>query len=420
MFAKTRDVFGLNAALDRSAAVIHFDMQGKILWANQNFLNALGYTLPEIVGKHHSIFVDADFVKSDEYQTFWQELNRGQYQSAQYKRVGKGGREVFIDATYNPILDGKNQPYKVIKIATDVTIKMVKMKEALDRTQAVISFKLDGTIIEANANFLIAMGYSLDEIKGKHHRMFVENGYGHSKAYEDFWIALGRGEFQMGEFQRINKNGEVVWIKASYNPIFGSNGKPFQVVKYATDITHQKYIAQQTIEITNNVATATHELSGSIGDIAKSMGYTRDSVQLVSEQTQAADNAVQTMVAATANMGNLVGLIEAISGQINLLALNAAIEAARAGDAGRGFSVVADEVKKLAAQTGNSTTTISEEIRNIQSLSHEVSSGLSKIRDVVQETADNTNSVMAAIEEQSAVTNEISNNMSALTNMVNS
>ncbi|TKW61316.1 MAG: PAS domain S-box protein [Blastochloris viridis] len=419
MFSLSSEDSAYMKALDRSLAIIHFDMNGIILWANDNFLNALGYSLSEITGQHHSLFVTNDFKQSTQYADFWSRLREGIFQSAQYKRVGKGGREVFIEATYNPVFGRNGKPYKVIKLASDITVKTVKMREAIDRTQAAISFNLDGTVIEANQNFLHVIGYSLDEIKGKHHSMFVDPAYSHSAKYQEFWAALNRGEFQAGEFERIGNGGKHIWIQASYNPIFDNTGKPVQVTKYATDITQQKMMAQQVLESTNAVATATHELSGSITDIGRSMGQTRDSVQTVSDQSAVAGVAIKDMVSTVANMGNLVGLIENISGQINLLALNATIEAARAGEAGRGFSVVADEVKKLATQTGTSTTTIAEEISRIQKISGSVSESLERITSLVQEALDGTNSVVAAIEQQSAVTNDISNNMAALTSIVN-
>lgn len=420
MFAFGNDATRIMEALDRSLAIIHFDPTGKILWANDNFLGAMGYRLDEIVGQYHRMFVDPGYTASEAYRTFWDDLGAGKFKSAQYKRIARGGREVFIEATYNPIFDSKGKVCKVVKLATDITVKTTKMREALDRTQAVISFDLDGTIVEANGNFLNAVGYSFEEIRGQHHRMFVDPEYASSKAYQDFWAALNRGEFQAGEYQRIGKGGKVIWLQASYNPVFGNDGKPCQVTKYASDITRQKEIALRTNETVNSVAAATHELSGSVTDIARSMVQTRDSVRSVSDQTQAAAAGMQQMVAAAANMGNVVELIQTISGQINLLALNAAIEAARAGDAGRGFSVVADEVKKLASQTSSSTTQITEEIKQVQKVSNSVSDGLLEIQRLVQQALDGTNSVVAATEEQSAVTNEISNNMVTITDLMKS
>jgi methyl-accepting chemotaxis protein len=406
-------------ALDRSQAIIHFEPGGTILWANANFCKALGYDLREIVGKHHSMFVDPDYAVSPDYRSFWDTLRSGRFRSAQYKRIAKGGREIWIEASYNPILNASGKVVRVVKLATDITVKTLKMKEALDRSQAVISFKLDGTILEANANFCKAVGYSLDEIRGKHHSMFVDPDYAQSQAYRDFWAALGRGDFQTGEFQRFGKGGREIWIQASYNPVFGNDGQPCMVTKYATDITSQRDLARQTSEVVSSVAAATHQMTGSIQDIARSMSMTRDSVQLVSDETSHATGFIDQLVTAATSMGEIVNLINTISSQINLLSLNAAIEAARAGDAGRGFSVVADEVKKLATQTSQSTEKIAGEINGVQRISGNVSGTLSKIKDLVGGVMESANTVAAATEEQSAVTNDISNNMLLVSDLIN-
>ena len=234
------------AAIGKSQAVIEFRMDGTIVTANENFLNALGYTLEEIKGQHHNMFVDAAYARSNEYREFWAKLNRGEYQSAEYKRIGKGGREVWIRASYNPIFDLNGKPVKVVKYATDVTEQKLANAdftgqiEAIGKSQAAIEFRMDGTIVTANENFLNALGYTLEEIKGQHHSMFVEATYARSTEYREFWAKLNRGEYQSGEYKRIGKGGREVWIRASYNPIFDLNGKPVKVVKYATDVTEQK------------------------------------------------------------------------------------------------------------------------------------------------------------------------------------
>ena len=234
------------AAISKSQAVIEFEMDGTIITANQNFLDALGYRLEEIKGKHHSMFVAPDVRDSAEYRKFWADLNRGEFQSGEYKRLGKGGKEVWIQASYNPILDRSGKPCRVIKFASDVTAKKMRSMEdagkiaAIGRAQAVIEFNLDGTIITANDAFLKALGYSLAEIQGKHHGMFVAPEERNSDAYREFWAKLNRGEFQSGEYKRLGKGGKEVWILASYNPILDDAGKPFKVVKFATDVSEQK------------------------------------------------------------------------------------------------------------------------------------------------------------------------------------
>ena len=241
-----RDALAQSAAISRSQAVIEFKMDGTIITANQNFLDAMGYRLDEIQGKHHQMFAPPDLRGSEAYKAFWASLNRGEFQAAEYKRIGKGGREVWIQASYNPILDDAGRPVKVIKFATDITEKKIRSMEdagkisAIGRAQAVIEFNLDGTIITANENFLATVGYRLEEIQGKHHSMFVAPGERDSAAYREFWAKLGRGEFEAAEYKRFGKGGKEVWILASYNPILDDAGKPFKVVKFASDVTADK------------------------------------------------------------------------------------------------------------------------------------------------------------------------------------
>jgi len=241
-----REALAQAIAMNKSQAVIEFKLDGTIITANQNFLDAMGYRLDEIAGKHHQMFVTPELRDSPDYHAFWAKLNRGEYQAAEYKRLGKGGREVWIQASYNPILDGAGKPVKVIKFATDITERKIRNMEdagkisAIGRAQAVIEFNLDGTIITANENFLATVGYGLDEIRGKHHSMFVAPSERDSAAYREFWAKLGRGEFQSAEYKRFGKGGKEVWILASYNPILDDAGKPFKVVKFASDITAEK------------------------------------------------------------------------------------------------------------------------------------------------------------------------------------
>lgn len=240
------DMVGQIEAINKVQAVIHFNLDGTIVTANDNFLNAMGYSLEEIQGQHHRMFIEESYANGSEYKQFWNALSRGEFQSGEYKRIGKGGKEVWIQASYNPIFDEDGKPFKVVKYAIDITDQKLQNAnykgqiDAIGKAQAVIEFNLDGSIITANDNFLNTLGYKFNEIKGQHHSLFVEADYAKSTDYKAFWEALNAGEFQSGDFKRIKKNGEEIWISASYNPIFDLNNKPFKVVKFATDITAQK------------------------------------------------------------------------------------------------------------------------------------------------------------------------------------
>jgi methyl-accepting chemotaxis protein len=244
--ASVADSAAIVAAISRSQAMIEFSTEGIVLTANRNFLDALGYELADIVGQHHRMFVDPVEAASSDYQAFWDNLRRGEYQGAECKRIGRGGREVWLEASYNPILDRKGKPVKIVKFAIDVTARNLASADAagqlaaIGKSQAVIEFTPKGEILTANANFCAALGYQLDEIKGRHHRMFVSSDYANSAEYRAFWERLGQGEYQAAEYLRLGKGGKEVWIQASYNPILDLNGRVARVVKYATDITARK------------------------------------------------------------------------------------------------------------------------------------------------------------------------------------
>src|SRR5262245_46001333 len=249
------DMLGQIAAINKSQAVIQFTLDGKILHANENFLNAVGYSLDEIKGRHHSIFVDPSYRESSEYRAFWDKLSRGEFDAGQYKRFGKGGKEIWIQASYNPVFDKSGKPVKVIKYASDITAQKLRNADfegqisAIHKSQAVIEFNLDGTIITANENFCNTVGYSLAEIRGQHHRMFCEPSYRESAEYQLLWERLGRGEFDAGQYKRIGKGGAEIWIQASYNPIMDMSGRPMKVVKYASNITELQAIATQIVGV---------------------------------------------------------------------------------------------------------------------------------------------------------------------------
>ncbi|OYU87379.1 MAG: histidine kinase [Bradyrhizobiaceae bacterium PARB1] len=288
-----QSALGQAAAISRSQAVIEFNLDGTIITANENFLAAMGYALDEIKGKHHSLFVDQETRESVAYREFWGNLNKGHFQAAQYKRLAKGGREIWIEASYNPILDGSGKPFKVIKFATDITASKIASLDAqgkiaaIDRAQAVIEFNLDGTIVTANENFLTTVGYALSEIQGRHHSMFVEPQERDGHAYRDFWARLARGEYQAAEYKRIGKGGREIWILATYNPILNELGKPFKVVKFATDVTQQKLRAAdsngQMEAIRKSQAVIEFRMDGNIitanQNFLDTLGYSLDEIR---------------------------------------------------------------------------------------------------------------------------------------------
>ncbi|OSJ11356.1 histidine kinase [Bradyrhizobium canariense] len=408
------------AAIGRAQAVIEFKLDGTIVTANENFCNALGYSLAEIQGKHHSLFMPQAERDGAAYREFWAKLNRGEYQAGEFKRIGKGGREVWILASYNPLLDENGKPFGVAKFATDVTAEKLKNADlagqisAIEKAQAVIEFNMDGTIITANANFLGALGYSLAEIKGKHHSMFVEPSERDGNGYREFWAALNRGQYQAAEYKRIGKGGREVYIQASYNPIMDLNGKPFKVVKYATDVTKQVLVRmgnERVRGMMESVAAGSEELNASVREISGAMTKSRETAMSAVEQVASADAQAQRLTEAALAMSGIVELINNITGQINLLALNATIESARAGEAGRGFAVVASEVKSLANQAKQATDKIGAEIGSLNGISGDVVTALASIKTAISNVSEYVTSTAAAIEEQSTVTNEMSTSM---------
>ena len=588
------DLQGKIDAINKVQAVIEFDLDGNILTANENFLNAMGYRLDEIAGKHHSLFVDATYAESHEYKQFWTDLKNGAFQAAQFKRIAKGGREIWIQASYNPVLDEDGIPFKIVKFATDVTESKLRSAdaqgqiEAIGKAQAVIEFNLDGTIITANENFLKTIGYDLNEIQGQHHSMFVEPEYKESIEYKQFWQNLNQGKHDSGRYKRIGKGGKEIWIEASYNPILDLNGNPYKVIKFATDITkaveqefiNQRYASmsdsspintmfadrdlviryinkasletlrtiehllpvkahevvgqsvdifhkdpahqrgllkddsllprqaniqldtetldlrvspiydnngsylgpmvtwelitkkleaeQREKEMTENltrtldtveqnaealsasseelsaiaqqmtttsdetanqsgvvataseqvsknvetVATSAEEMSASVMEIANNAG---EAAKIATKAVTVANDTNSTIAQlgeSSVEIGKVIKVITSIAQQTNLLALNATIEAARAGEAGKGFAVVANEVKELAKQTASATEDIGQKIEAIQRDTSGAVDAISEISGIINQISDIQTTIASSVEEQSATTSEIARNAS--------
>ena len=450
------DYQGKVNAISKSQAVIEFNLDGTIRWANENFCNAVGYSLSEIQGKHHRIFCDPVYAATPAYAQFWDKLSRGEFDSGEYKRLSKTGKEIWINASYNPIMDMNGKPFKVVKFASDITEQKLKNAEfegkvnAIGKSQAVIEFNLDGTIIWANDNFLNCLGYSLDEIKGKHHRMFCEPSYTASPAYTQFWDKLNRGEFEAAEYKRFGKGGKEIFINASYNPILNANGKPFKVVKFATDVTELRKViialesmagglATSATQLTSMatqmsenakrtsqdseyatgissevasgvqiVATNTEEMVASIKEISRSANESAQMSRDTLNNALETNKTIAKLGASSQEIGNVIKVISSIAQQTNLLALNATIEAARAGDAGKGFAVVANEVKELAKQTAKATEDITNKIGAIQKDSTAAVEAISEISASIEKLNSLSGAIAASVEEQTATTNEVS------------
>jgi methyl-accepting chemotaxis protein len=506
MFSLPSDASRILSAVSKSQAIIEFDLQGKVLTANENFCRALGYELKEIVGNHHRMFCEPAYVTTPAYHDFWARLGRGEYDAGTYKRLAKGNREIWIQASYNPVFrNGK--PIKVVKFAADVTDAKKKAiddagkLEAISQSQAVIEFLPTGEILTANENFCGAMGYQLSEIVGKHHSIFCDPTYARTEEYKRFWQRLAQGEFIANEFVRYGKGGKEIWIQAAYNPIVDADGKVYKVVKFATDVTSRMSAISElaaalrnlsegdltkTLErafvpsmeqLRNDFNATIHKLaetlttvgdnasaiaagSRELGDSAEAFSRRTEQQAASVEETAAALEEITTTVAdssqraeeagrlvaetkrgaeqsgtvvrsavaamdqiekSSREITNIIGVIDDIAFQTNLLALNAGVEAARAGEAGKGFAVVAQEVRELAQRSASAAkeikaliTASSEHVKSGVGLVGQTGKALEEIVTQVGDINTNVAAIVKASKEQTIGLREINSAINSL------
>jgi methyl-accepting chemotaxis protein len=468
----------------RSQAMIEFNLDGTIVNANDNFCNALGYRLEEIKGQHHSKFVDPVFAKSPEYRQFWADLATGKFQAGEFRRFKKDGSEIWILASYNPILDQSGKAYKVIKLASDITAQKVaslasqvraleytNQINSFSRSQAMIEFNLDGTIVNANDNFCNALGYRLEEIKGQHHSKFVDAAFAKTAEYRQFWTDLGSGKFQVGEFRRVKKDGSDLWILASYNPILDEHGKAYKVIKLASDITARKLAqieqekerdqaakieeilrkvasgADQIDQGSQQIASSSQSLSEGASEQAANLEQISASLEEVTSMTnQNAENARQAaglseeaaksskkgqsemnamsqamdeIKKSSAEISKIIKVIDEIAFQTNLLALNAAVEAARAGEAGKGFAVVAEEVRNLAQRSAEAAKNTSSMIEESTKRADNGVSIAQRVRTSLEEIGTSTTKVNTLLAEIASASKEQAEGVTQVSKGVN-
>jgi len=392
-----------NNAVQRDLATIRFSPDGVIKDANSLFLSAVGYTADEVINQHHRIFCTSDYTASRAYQEFWRDLAAGQAKRGTFGRVRKDRSIIYIEATYLPVRDDSGQVREVVKIASDITgqhkelLRLQATYSALNRSMAVIEFTPDGVIENANNNFLNLMGYSLSDIRGKHHRIFCFDQF--YTENPDFWDKLKKGNFVADQYERKTAQGNLVTIEASYNPILDDSGNVLGVIKFASDVS-ARALANENIRKAAELSFSTAEETSQIS--VRGMQSLSSSVQVsqtIVQQIADAESLIQQLNVQARDIESIVTTIQGVAEQTNLLALNAAIEAARAGDMGRGFAVVADEVRQLAARTSSATEEIKKVVNDNGKLTQQLNNNMSSISSSAKSNNEQTEAVSSIMQE---------------------
>ncbi|MFM4649058.1 methyl-accepting chemotaxis protein [Aeromonas bivalvium] len=417
---ETARIAGLDAfeqAIQSQAPYIQFTPDGIVTFVNDRFLAIVGYGCDEVLGQHHSTLCFPDDVKTRDYEALWQDLRKGTFRSGRFIRQAKSGQAVWLEATYFPIVvEGK--VVRVAKVASDVTQQQSSLERsqallaALDKSLAVIDFEPDGTVITANQNFLHCFGYRLEEVAGQHHRLFCDDDF--YRQHPHFWRDLGAGTIQSGLFMRLGHQGQKIWLEATYNPIFNHEGKVVKIIKLASDITERVEQALSVREAAKKACAIASETVASADKGREVIDKVLDTSRHINSSVNEVTQQIERLNQQSRSIESIISTISGIADQTNLLALNAAIEAARAGEQGRGFAVVADEVRQLAARTSSSTNEIVSVIKLNSQITSTITQTVSVVSDKAMAGQEQANIVSAVIKEIIEDANSVSDTVKNL------
>ena len=364
----------VKSSLDSEMLVLQLDPQGRIEMVNGNFESEMLYRSDQLLGRNIEDIVPAHVKSLDFYQRMKSAISRGEHLNGAFRLLRGNGQEAWLRSILQPVKNSEGRIKYFTLHSSDLTRTIETSREheslikALMRSTAVIEFALDGTILTANERFLASVGYRLEQICGKHHRMFCEPEEANSAGYQAFWDKLRRGEYVAERFKRIDAHGRVVWLEASYNPLFDAHDVLYKVVKFATVITdqvNQEQAVAEAADVAYNTSLGTDVSAQKATDVVT---QTVSVMRGLEASMQEAAEGIQALDTQSRVIGSIIKTISDIAGQTNLLALNAAIEAARAGEQGRGFAVVADEVRQLASRTSTATEEIARVVKQNEQL----------------------------------------------------